>query len=130
VGPGEDVGEARQLLEQEVDAAPYDPRYRSSLALAYAGLGSKEEAVRAGERAVALLPTSEDAYYGLPFLWDLAAVHAMVGTAEDALEGIEHLLAVPSWISPVWLEHDFRFDPLRDDPRFQALLEKYGGDGP
>jgi len=121
--------EARQLLEQEVDSAPYDPRYRSSLALAYAGLGSKEEAVRAGERAVALLPTSEDAYYGLPFLWDLATVHAMVGNIEDALEGIEHLLAVPSWISSAWLEHDFRFDSLRDDPRFQALLEKYGGDG-
>ena len=121
--------EARQLLEQEVDAAPYDPRYRSSLALAYAGLGSKDAAVREGERAVALLPTYEDAYYGLPFLLDLAFVHEMVGNAEDALEGIEHLLAVPSWVSPVWLEHDFRFDSLRDDPRFHALLEEHGGDG-
>ena len=120
--------EARRRLEREVEADPNDPRYRSSLALAYAGLGSKEEAVREGERAVALLPTSEDAYYGLPFLWDLAAVHAMVGNAEAALEGIENLLAVPSWVSPAWLEHDFRFDPLRNDPRFQALLEKYAPD--
>ena len=46
-----------------------------------------------GRRAVALLPISEDAYYGLPFLWDLAAVHTMVGNTEEALDGIEHLLS-------------------------------------
>jgi TolB-like protein/Flp pilus assembly protein TadD len=116
--------EARRLLEGEVEAHPYDPRFNSSLALALAGLGSKEDAVREGERAAAVLPTSKDAYYGLIFLWDLAVVHAMVGNAEDALEGIEHLLAVPSWVSPSWLEHDPRLDPLRSHPRFQALLER------
>lgn len=120
--------EARRFLEAEVEAHPYDPRFHSSLALAHAGLGSKEDAVREGERAVALLPTSKDAYYGLPFLWDLAIAHAMVGNAEDALEGIEHFLAVPSWVSPSWLEHDPRLDPLREHPRFQALLEKYADD--
>jgi TolB-like protein/Flp pilus assembly protein TadD len=116
--------EARQQLESEVQAHPYDPRLRSSLALAYAGLGSKGEAIREGENAVALLPTSEDAYYGLIFLWDLATVHAMVGDVEGSLERIEHLLGVPSWVSPAWLEHDFRFDFLHNDPRFQALLER------
>ncbi len=69
-----------------------------------------------------LLPISEDAFYGLPFLWDLAAVHTMLGNAEEALNGIEHLLTVPSWISPVWLKYDFRFDPLRGEARFQAFL--------
>jgi TolB-like protein/Flp pilus assembly protein TadD len=114
--------EARELLEAQVAAHPDDPRYRSSLALAYAGLGRTEEAILEGERAVALLPVSEDAYYGLPFLWDLTAVHAMAGNAEEALDGIEYLLSVPSWVSPVWLEHDFRFDSLRGEARFQVFL--------
>jgi len=114
--------EARGLLEREAATYPNDPRYRSSLALAFAGLGRTEEAIREGERAVTLLPISEDAFYGLPFLWDLAAVHAMVGNVEEALDGIEHLLSIPSWISPVWLEYDFRFDPLRGEARFQAFL--------
>ncbi|MBT8395742.1 MAG: hypothetical protein HKO65_04460 [Gemmatimonadetes bacterium] len=121
---GASFDDARALLEMEVSADPDDPRYRSSLALAYAGLGRNEEAVLEGERAVALLPISEDAYYGLPFLWDLAAVHAMVGNHAEALDGIEHLLAIPSWLSPAWLEHDFRFDPLRGEERFQAFLTR------
>jgi tetratricopeptide (TPR) repeat protein len=114
--------EARQILEEAVADHSDDPRYHSSLALSLAGLGYRDEAIRQGELAVTLLPTSEDAYYGLPYLWDLAAVHAALGNADEAIRGIEHLLEVPSWVSPEFLEHDFRFDPLRGDPRFQALL--------
>ena len=116
--------EARKLLEVEVAAFPGDPRYHSSLALAYAGLGRADEAVEKGNGRWSLLPISVDAFYGLPFLWDLAAVHTMVGNTEEALDGIEHLLSVPSWVSPAWLEHDFRLDPLREEERFQAFLNR------
>ena len=34
------------------------------LGIAYAGLGRKDEAIREGKRAVALLPVSEDALWG------------------------------------------------------------------
>ena len=116
--------EARRALEHEVQAYPEDPRYRSSLGLAYAGLGRKEPAVGEGQRAVELLPLSKDAFYGLPYPWDLAAIYAMLGDETAALNEIENLLAVPSWISPTWLECDFRFDALRENRRFQELLEK------
>ena len=116
--------EARRALEHEVQAYPEDPRYHSSLGLAYAGLGQKEPAVREGQRAVELLPLSKDAFYGLSYPWDLAAIYAMLGDETAALNEIENLLAVPSWISPTWLEYDFRFDALRENRRFQALLEK------
>jgi hypothetical protein len=43
----------------------------------------------------------------------------------DSLE-IERLLAGPSYdISVHTLRLDPRWDPIRDDPRFQALLKKY-----
>jgi serine/threonine-protein kinase len=115
-------GEARRILEEAAADDPNDPRYRSSLALSLAGLGYRDDAIREGELAVSLLPTSEDAYYGLPYLWDLAAVHAALGNADEAIRGIEHLLEVPSWVSPEFLNGDFRLDSLREDPRFQALL--------
>ena len=48
-----------------------------------------------------------------------------VGEAEKALDVIDELLSNPSWLSVVLLRLDPVRDPLRDHPRFQALLEKY-----
>jgi TolB-like protein/Flp pilus assembly protein TadD len=117
--------EARLTLEQEIETQPEDPRYHSSLGLAYAGLGLSEQAVREGERAVELFPLSTDAFYGIPYLLDLAAIYAMVGDEAAAVDQVGYLLTIPSWVSPKWLEDDFRFDPIRDGPRFQALLAEY-----
>lgn len=116
--------EAKLALESEVTAQPDDPRYHSSLGLAYARLGLNEAAVREGFRAVELLPVSRDAVYGLPYVLDLAVIYAMVGDENAALSEIERLLSIPSLVSPAWLDLDFRFDSLRDNPDFQALLEK------
>jgi len=57
---------------------------------------------------------------------DLALVYVMTGEYDAAIDLLEHVLSVPFdlgsgitlRISPAW-------DPLRDHPRFQALLEKY-----
>jgi len=116
--------EARLALEHEVETQPEDPRYHSSLGLAYAGLGMKEQAVLEAERAVELLPLSVDAMYGLPYLVDRAAVYTMIGDEAAAVNELEGLLSVPSWISPVLLERDPRFSSLSLNPRFQALLAR------
>jgi hypothetical protein len=87
-----------------------------------------ELAVREGERGVEVLPVSEDGMYGVPCLIDLASIHAGLGNEDEALRRVEELLTIPSWISPAWLRVDPRFDPLRDHPGFQALLERYAED--
>ncbi|UCE19574.1 MAG: protein kinase [Gemmatimonadota bacterium] len=119
---------ARILLEKEVEVWPEDPRLHSSLGIAYAALGHKEDAIREGKRAVELLPITEDAFYGLPYLHDLAHIYTLSGEHEAALDQIEHLLTIPSWISISWLKMDPRFRALRDHPRFQILVEKYSRD--
>jgi len=115
-------------LEAEVQKWPEDPRYHSALGIAYAALGRKAEAIREGKQAVELLPLSKDAFYGLPYAQDLAIIHIMVGDHDIALDQIEYLLTIPSWVSPGWLEIDLRFKPLYDHPRFKQMLEKYSGD--
>jgi tetratricopeptide (TPR) repeat protein len=119
---------AKILLEKMIIEHPDDPRYHSSLGIAYAGIGQKEEAIREGEKAVELLPMSKDAAYGIPYVHDLAVIYTMVGEYDLALDLIEHLLSVPSWLSVGWLEMDIRFVPLRTQPRYKELLAKYAGD--
>jgi serine/threonine-protein kinase len=119
---------ARGLLEAEVVASPEDPRLHSSLGIVHAAQGRPEEAVREGKLACDLLPQSTDGFYYLPYVIDLAHIYTILGDNDAALEQLEFLLSNPSWISSPFLRMDPRWDPLREDPRFRALLEKYDTD--
>jgi serine/threonine protein kinase/tetratricopeptide (TPR) repeat protein len=116
---------ARRLLEPEVEASPEDPRLHSSLGIVHAKQGRYEDAVREGRLACELLPQSKDGFYYLPYVIDLAHIYTILGNNEAALERLEHLLSNPSYLSSPYLRMDPRWDPLRDDPHFRALLEKY-----
>jgi tetratricopeptide (TPR) repeat protein len=115
----------RSILETKIEQRPDDERFRSALGIAYAGLGRKEDAIREGELAVELLPMSKDAYRGAFRVEDLARIYTMVGEYGAAIDRIESLLAVASPMAVPWLRIDPIWDPLRDNPRFQALLAKY-----
>jgi TolB-like protein/Flp pilus assembly protein TadD len=116
---------ARSMLEDMVRESPEDPRYRSSLGVALAGLGRREEALREGRRGVELLPLSKDSVYSLPHILELAYIHALLGENEAAVKQIRILLSRPGWISVPWLEGDPRWRILRADPGFEALLSEY-----
>jgi serine/threonine-protein kinase len=115
---------ARTILEAMTRERPDDAFFSSELAVAYAGLGLADEAVRTGRRAVEMLPPSKDAMDGTDPLAYLAQVYLMVGEHERAIEQFEVLLADPGWLSAHWLRLDPIWDPLRDHPRFQALLDR------
>jgi tetratricopeptide (TPR) repeat protein len=119
---------ARSILEQELDAHADDYRIHSTLGIAYAGLGRKEDAIREGKRGVELMPVSKDAFSGPVTVRDLAVIYAMVGQYDAALDEIEYLLSITGWWSVQDLRLDPIWDPLREHPRFQALLEKYAID--
>jgi len=123
--------EAQKALE----GIPANPRVEADaqgyLALVHAGLGEKEAALEAGQRATSDLPVSRDVMIGGSYLAQLAMAEAQVGDRESALNHIEHLLAIPVGhvLSAASLNLDPRWDPLRDDPRFKALLVKYSAAG-
>lgn len=114
---------ARKQFEENLQQNPDDYNMHSLLGIAYAGLGRKEDAIREGKRAVELLPVSKDAMWGPDNVENLVYIYILVGEQDAALDQIEYLLSIPSGISVPLLRLDPRFDPLRNNPRFQKLLE-------
>ncbi|MEW5900083.1 MAG: protein kinase [Acidobacteriota bacterium] len=116
---------ARRLLEAELETTPEDGRYHSSLGIVWAGLGQRDKAIREGNRGVELLPLSQDALYGISHVIDMAHIYTLLGETEKAVAELEPLLSRPGWMSMPWIRMDPRWDPLRGNPRFEALLAKY-----
>jgi len=56
---------------------------------------------------------------------ELAKINARVGRPNKALNLVEELLSISSLLSAGLLRVEPYWDPLRDYPRFQTLLEQY-----
>lgn len=118
--------DGKAQMELLLQAQPKNYFVVGALALCEAGLGNKEAALREGERAVALLPAAEDPMFGPKNEETLAAVEAQVGELERAIVRIERLLTTPYGAFPLTqatLRLDPLWDPLRQHPRFKALVE-------
>jgi serine/threonine-protein kinase len=113
---------ARLAAEAQVRAEPQIDAGYVKLGVADAYLGRRVEAMRAGERAVALRPVVNDATTGAHIQHQLARIYLLVGEPEKALDQLEPLLRMPYYLSPGWLEIDPTFDPLRGNPRFERLV--------
>ena len=112
--------EARKAFQEQLRAAPQYAARHSVLGVALAYLGRKEEAVREGERSVALVAGNA---LSEPYnRHQLVRIYILVGEPERALDQLEPLLKVPYLLSPGWLKIDPNFDPLRQNPRFQKLV--------
>ena len=85
---------------------PNDPRLPSAQGIVLAGLGRKEEAVRAAERGVEMLPVSKEAWVGAYREQELARVYAMVGEVDLALEKLEYVMSIPGEPSEHWSAAD------------------------
>ena len=113
---------ARAILERRVAADPAETRTRMLLALAYAQLGRKGDALREATRAAGMLPVSRDAWDGTDLQEDLAYVETLVGEHDAAIRRLAYLLTIPSELSVPFLRADPMWDPLRGNPAFQRLL--------
>ena len=117
---------ARQVSEKLLREAPEDSARHGQHGLILAALGQKQEAIAEGKRAVELLPESQDALDGPQATVTLAQIYACTGEFDEAFRLLDHLFSVPSNLTVPMLKLDPAWDPLRQDPRFQALIEKNG----
>ncbi len=111
-------------MENQLREQPDYPEALSILGMCDAGLGRKDEALREGRRAIELLPVTKDAMTGAELLRNLAIIYAWTGEKDLALKQLEELLPLYGPISYGQLRLHPWWDPLRDDPRFDKIVEE------
>lgn len=131
---GEDAEEERRiwgvwgdlLIEAAMPELGTELEIRSYVALMYARAGRGEDAVAQLNRAMEIAD---------PYLWVSIIMNAEMrwamtlvelGDHGQALDMIEDMLSRPSALSVNLLKVQPEWDPIRELPRFRALLEQYG----
>ena len=116
---------AKNEAEEQLKRSPDIEKTHIQLAKVLAQLGEKDAAAAEAQRATELLPESKDAFGGPEIAAGAAEVYTILGDNDRAIEILDGLLNRPSAMTVQVLKVNPIWDPLRSDPRFQALLQKY-----
>lgn len=113
------------IMEQKVNEMPDDSRYHSTLGIAYAALGKKQEALTEMEKALQLRPIESNAVYGTSAMLEAILIHLFNGDTEAAMDRLELLISFPSPYSLKYLDWYLPLLPLKEHPRYAELKKKY-----
>ena len=108
-----------RAAERRLQHDPDEPRALYMAANALVCLGESERGLRWAERALALEPDEP------MLLYNVGCIYSLAGKDDRALDCLEKALSGgDAYVD--WLRQDSNLDPLRDHPRFQALLAQHG----
>jgi TolB-like protein/Flp pilus assembly protein TadD len=119
---------ARERKARDVSLHAGDAKMLIVLGEIDAQLGHKSDAIRAGERALALLPPINDATDGPMIMTRLAGIYARVGEVDRALDLLRQSARMPGGAHYGSLQLEEVWDPLRGDPRFDEITASLAPD--
>jgi len=120
------VRDSHHTLETVSPGSSSETQARVDLAWAFAGLGEPDSAIEEGRKAIAIMPSSKDAYRGPKYEENMARIYALLGDADHAIPILERLLQIP-YLAPLTLAKlrtDPTLDQIRTAPAFQKLCEE------
>src|SRR6266566_5238203 len=124
LGRNEDSKDAARkgvkLAERELTLHPEDPRPAHLGIAALLKLGENDRAREWISRALAIDPDDPLTQY------NLACGYATLGDIDAAFDLLERSLPRAGPEIRLWIKHDSDFDPLRNHPRYQKILELIG----
>src|SRR5437588_11852743 len=109
-----------ERAECELTLHPENSRAAYLGAKALVTLGQSDRAKEWLNRSIAIDP--ED----LPTQYNVACAYTALGDTEAAFDLLERLLPNANHETKAWIKYDSDFDPLREHPRYQKVLELIG----
>ncbi len=114
---------AISLYKAKIQEEPSDERYWASLGKCYAFIGNNKEAIECGIEALNLKPDKLDALQGRCKEQDLMEIYIFTGNFDLAMDKIENISSIPSFLHYGDLMINPMFDKLRNFPRFQKIVK-------
>jgi tetratricopeptide (TPR) repeat protein len=106
-----------EVIERHVELNPDDARALCYGANAFIRLGERERGLDWARRALIVDPD------GFEILYNIACVYSSAGEIEKAIDSLEKAVKA-GYSHRAWIENDSDLDPLRDHPRFRAVVER------
>jgi len=104
-------------LERHLKLNPHDTRAIYFAAQNLYRIGEREKAVAMAEQAM------QQGMNEPVVLYNVACFYTGLGEKERAIDLLEQAVSL-GWGDRAWMENDSDFEPLREEPRFQALLAR------
>jgi len=108
-----------KLAEEHLRLNPDDARALYMGANGLVALGELERGLEWADRALAIDPDDS------MLLYNIACIKSLALAKEEALDCLERSVRAGLTLRG-WLLHDTDLDPIRDDPRFDALIKSLG----
>jgi tetratricopeptide (TPR) repeat protein len=105
-----------KLMESSLELNPDDARAANLAAGVFAVLGEEENAIKYGERSLAIDP--EDPM----LLYNVACMYSSLGRKEQAISCLERAVD-KGFGHREWIDNDPDLAPLRDLPKYQAIVD-------
>jgi len=107
------------LVAERIELHPDDARALYMGANGLVAMGEREKGLEWARRARDIEPDEP------MLLYNLGCIYSLAGEGEEAIDCLERAVA-RGLTQKGWFEHDSNLDPLRDHPRFKALMDKLG----
>ncbi len=112
---------ALTLSRAQMDAVPNDPSPRMLYALVLAYLGRSDEAITEARRALSASGAAAGNTLSYNHL-QMVRILLVLNRPDQAMDELETLLKLPTFVSRKWLTIDPTFTPLRGNPRFERIV--------
>ena len=106
-----------EVAEKHLELNPDDARAVYLGANGLVALGEVERGLEWAARALEMAPDEP------MLLYNVGCIYSLAGRIDDAVEVLERAVA-NGLTQKRWFEHDNNLDPLREHPRFRALMER------